>query len=308
MKITFSPLTGPFAGMEVPESQLRSAGLDDDGHLSWPVHHRLAVLAADPRFAEYAVEVSTAFCDAHMPSRNAYGEMTAETYPTITATARLIDGQGRVYRIASTLGAFDGPKAWERTENNALSRLLSAVGLPATFDVQAQSLDMKIRQPVPSAPVAASKADNPVQVVSVPAQPAGVMPVPVDDELDAAPPAAPQDAEQGEAADAVQAIPAAPTAAVVVAVDGDVGGEPASEPVADGNDAGEPQDAAPQAPVKPNRKASSAEKMSAPATDADRKKVKDFAAIMGAEEPDLAAICTKADVIAAMNAINGGAQ
>lgn len=131
----FTIKSGPFAGHTVPAEEIRWLSSDTPGGeplANWPAHHRAARLVSHPAFAGYRLAAEVSFTDAKMPRRDQDGRLSTDQYPTILAVAKAYPPDG-VPWSASSLDVFDGPKAWERTENNAFSRLLEMMGLPAYF-------------------------------------------------------------------------------------------------------------------------------------------------------------------------------
>jgi hypothetical protein len=146
--------TGPFEGTAVPSEQLNWGTNENGGEYAfWKPAYRAALLQTNPAFAGYTLGVATQILpDTRMPRRNEDGTLSSESYPTILAlaTANPPNREQAPWQISS-LGTFDGPKALEATENNALSRLLELMGLPAYFSPTAPKVDVPVSDPMSDA-------------------------------------------------------------------------------------------------------------------------------------------------------------
>ena len=134
--------TGPFKGHVVPNDHLRIKIESDRVVGFWPHSDRLAVFLARNTIGEgWGFQVDQLDSNLEITTTVEINgvEQTVGPFKTLRFVAKLTKN-GDTVMTASTLTPMNVVKAYESGENNALSRLLDHLGLPAVFQLSPSDL------------------------------------------------------------------------------------------------------------------------------------------------------------------------
>lgn len=142
MSTTQTIQNGPFKGHVVPNDHLRIKIESDRVVGFWPHSDRLAVfLARNTICSGWGFQVDMVESNLEITTTVEINgvEQTVGPYKTLRFIARLTKN-GDTVMTTSTLTPMNVVKAYESGENNALSRLLDHLGLPAVFQLSPADL------------------------------------------------------------------------------------------------------------------------------------------------------------------------